>query len=254
LLPDERDLGAMISWKKEGLKIDFGLVNGNALAAENDKKKDAVARITWVNPLKIKQLSLGASAYSGSVRQNTKFAYTYDGTRAGMVLGDTLATLGKFAKRQYVGADVQFTQVWKPGKTTIRAEFIAGKQPGTFSSDESARSNAGLVGDIYNRSTAGGLVYFVQNLGKSPFQAVVKYDFFDGNTKVSGDEIGKSGSKLGAADLRYNTLGFGMNFYWKNLLLMAYYDVVKNETSANLATHKKDLKDNVFTLRTQVKF
>jgi hypothetical protein len=254
LLPDERDLGAMISWKKAGLKIDFGLVNGNALAGENDSKKDAVARIAWVNPLKIKQLSLGASAYSGSVRQNTKFAYTYDGARAGMVLGDTLNTLGKFAKRQYIGADVQFTQVWKAGKTTIRGEFIVGKQPGTFSADESPRSNLGLVGNVYNRSTIGGLVYFVQNLGKSPFQAVAKYDFFDGNSKVSGDEIGKVGSNLGAADLKYNTLGLGLNFYWKNLLVMAYYDFVKNETSSNLSTHKKDLKDNVFTLRTQVKF
>lgn len=58
-----------------------------------------------------------------------------------------------------------------------------------------------------------------------------------------------------AGDLKYTTLGIGWIYaYDSTLKLMAYYDMVKNETSKSLAGYSKDLKDNVFTLRLQYKF
>ena len=99
---------------------------------------------------------------------------------------------------------------------------------------------------------------------------VVKYDWYDPNTDVEGDAIGSSVlnpkaysfTKTGANDLKYTTLGIGWTYRWdSNLKIVAYYDMVTNETSKNLADSvkklaglSKDLEDNVFTLRIQYKF
>lgn len=95
-------------------------------------------------------------------------------------------------------------------------------------------------------------------------QLIVKYDWYDPNTEIKGNDIGKkvtvdSDGKVlksfSAADLKYETWGFGLAYrYDSNVRLTAYYDAVKNETSENITGYAKDLKDNVFTLRLQVKF
>ncbi len=254
LFADERDVGAMLTFKKGPLKFDLALVNGNAMAAESDSRKDVIGRVSFVKKWTGGQFSTAASTYQGSVRQQTKFAYRTDSDRAGFVLKDTATALGRFAKRQYFGWDVQFSKNWRPGTTTFRLELVGGTQPGTFSSSESQKTKDGLAGDIFVRPTFGGAAYMVQNLGKSHFQAVVKYDFFDGNTNTAGDEIGLSQTRTGAADLRYDTWGLGLNFYWKNLMATAYFDMIKNEASANLPGFKKDIKDNFLTLRGQIRF
>ncbi len=256
LYPDEREIGAMLSFKKGAWKADAALVNGNAQAIESDKRKDFIGRLSWTKKLGAhNQLSAAASVYDGGVRQGTKFAYETTSSRAGMVLkyNDSTA-LGRFAKRQYFGGDAQYTHQWTPGATTLRAEFVTGTQTSTATASESPKTSTGLVGDAYSRPMMGGIFYLIQNLGKSHFQAVVKYDFFDGNTRARGDEIGQTFTQLGAGDLRWDTWGLGLNFYWENLTLMGYYDIVKNETSANLPAYRKDLKDNVLTLRMQVRF
>ena len=99
---------------------------------------------------------------------------------------------------------------------------------------------------------------------QSPFQAVVKYDVYDPNTAVSGNEIGKTVTgavATGTADIKYSTIGLGLNYNFNsNVRLMAYYDIVKNETTSNIRTAStlsdlsKDRKDNVFTFRIQYKF
>ena len=70
------------------------------------------------------------------------------------------------------------------------------------------------------------------------------------------DEIGSvSAAKLGPADLKYSTLGFGLVHYWDdNVKFVLYYDSVKNETTSKIALYKDDLKDNVLTFRVQYKF
>ena len=84
---------------------------------------------------------------------------------------------------------------------------------------------------------------------------LLKYDWYDPNTDVSSDEIGKSKTKLNKTDLKYTTIGLGWVYRWDtNIKITAYYDMVTNETSKNLSGFTKDLKDNVFTLRMQYKF
>ena len=83
---------------------------------------------------------------------------------------------------------------------------------------------------------------------------MAKYDWYDPNTKVSGDAIGKPGNNLTVADIRYGTLGLGLTRYFSgNLKFLAYYDIVRNETTI-LPGFTEDLKDNIFTFRVQLRF
>ena len=151
--------------------------------------------------------------------------------------------------------------VWIPGLYSLRGEFIQGQQPGISST--SVSPSAQLTTDTYIRNFNGGYVYFLQNIWTSKYQLVVKYDWYDPNTAVVGDDIGKSVTapsgktfaKTGKQDVAYTTLGLGLVYRWDtNVKFTAYYDRVTNETSKNLSGFTKDIKDNVFTLRVQYKF
>jgi hypothetical protein len=205
-------------------------------------------------------------------------------------------------ERTYVGGDGQLSIDWRAGMTTIRAEYIQGTQSAVASSSVSpatqpvsqeflststsvttidslgaahttttTKTSATATNtplDIYVRKFNGAYFYFIQNIGASPWQAIVKYDWYDPNTDVQGDEIGKnafgnSGSTkpntTNPTDLKYTTIGVGLAYRWDaNVKITAYYDMVKNETSQNLtggnAIYQHDLQDNVFTIRAQVKF
>ncbi|GHS92279.1 hypothetical protein FACS1894203_4530 [Bacteroidia bacterium] len=97
---------------------------------------------------------------------------------------------------------------------------------------------------------------FVQDIGKLPFSAILKYDWYDPNTKVRKNETGQNGT--GIADLAQNTLGLGALWSINNSLrLQAYYEINKYEKTDNIQvkeTPVNDLKLNVFTLRLQYKF
>lgn len=82
---------------------------------------------------------------------------------------------------------------------------------------------------------------------------MLKYDWYDPNTEVAGNEIGLNHTAAG--DVAQNTLGFGM--LWRvntSLRLQAYYEINKNETTENVSNYVADRKDDVFTLRLQYKF
>lgn len=141
--------------------------------------------------------------------------------------------------------------------TTI--DSLGNAHTSTTTTTTTKASTSSAASDLYKRKFNGAYFYFLQNIGQTPLQAILKYDWYDPNTDVQGDEIGKAvkaGTKsLNATDLKYTTLGVGLAYRWDaNVKLTAYYDMVKNETSKNLAGYSQDLKDNVFTLRVQVKF
>ena len=105
-------------------------------------------------------------------------------------------------------------------------------------------------------------MYFIQNILHSRHEIVIKYDYLDPNTEVKGTEIvssvdyldGSLSTNFSVADVKYTTWGFGYNLrIAANVKLMAYYEVVKNETT-QLKGFNRDLPDNVFTLRAQFKF
>ena len=260
LFPGERDLGAKLEIRPtEGFLSYFnlkaGLFNGNGESAsafsETDNVKDFIGRLGFSVPFLEENFAVdgGVSLYSGKtlVPAGKKIFKVNGPTTVDSVSTD------KYADRNYVGADVQlYYDIPYIGGMTLRGEYITGKQPAQPTSSTS--QTTAFTDHIYLRNFAGYYLMYVQNIG-TDHQLVVKYDVYDPNKDVTGDNIGLSANKyLGAADLKYTTIGIGLVHHWDaNVKFVFYYDLVKNETS-NLKGYTEDLKDNVFTVRMQYKF
>lgn len=275
-----------------------------ANTSDFDKKKDFIGHLVINRSSKneLIKYGLGASIYDGGYRHDVSNTYKY-GTDAAGVNGfvidvkkaDVPSNINyrPIIKRQYVGFDAQLSVDWLAGLTTIRAEYIQGAQPGTSSSSASlaasptsttttttnyivvdtsgapktitTTSTSTAASDLYTRNFNGAYFYFIQNIGSLPLQAIVKYDWYDPNTDLTGDEIGKAVTgtdykKSGEADIKYTTLGLGLAYrFSENVKFTAYYDMVENEKTPNVTAtggpnYGSDLKDNIFTFRMQVKF
>ena len=53
--------------------------------------------------------------------------------------------------------------------------------------------------------------YFVY--GEEKHQLMIKYDWYDPNTDVEKLDIGKTGTNLTQADIKYSTVGIGYSYY-----------------------------------------
>lgn len=265
LFPGERDLGAMMilrgpkqSWLND-FTLNAGLFSGNGIGKETDSRKDFIGRLAYLHAFDNAEIGAAFSYYNGGIYNpvNERFVYTKN-----QGYQQVTEVEGKYSKREYFGGAVQYLQKWALGTTNIRAEYLWGTQPGT------ANKNANPGGDsfgngtlpLYLRNFRGAYVYLVQDIGKSKHALVLKYDHYDPNTKIKAREIGVQAG-TGPADVAYNTYGVGYLFRWnKYLHLMAYYDIVSNEKCANLTSaeplqdYSRNIKDNILTLRVQVKF
>ena len=171
----------------------------------------------------------------------------------GFDLNNNTSNKGEFAKREYVGFDGQFSIRSGLGMMHLRSEYLFGVQPGFKSNSKSPNESKLPSTDTYIRNFSGGYVILVQDFGKLPFSALVKYDWYDPNVKISKSEIGLNGT--GKADIMRSTLGFGL--LWRassSVRLQTYYEVNKNETTDKLPTYADDIKDDSFTLRLQYTF
>lgn len=267
LMKTERDLGAMISFEPREknhplryLKIDAGLFNGQGLAAsaDFDSHKDFITRIA-LKPYPIAKnitLSAGASYLNGGFLQNTKYIYNNGINIFGktFTIDSTATNAGKIAARKYYGADMQLKFKQKAGFTELRAEYMFGTQTSTAGNSETPATLLTGMEGYYIRTFNGAYFYILQNIVNSHHQVGVKYDWYDPNSKVKANDIGKPGTALNATDIKYCTLGFGYIYYIsENLKLVLWYDKITNEKT-QLPGFIKDLKDNIFTCRLQFKF
>lgn len=271
LFPGERELGAKIEvtpsemlfngeWLSY-LNFRAGVFNGTGPTAnENDNRKDVIGRLGFEIPLADVNLAIdgGVSWYLGSARANSKKIYTVNaGTRTFMV-DSTSTNPGTSYDRNYFGADFQlYYDLPILGGISVRAEVIQGSQPST-STDNKVYTSAN--GDLYRREVRGFYVNVIQNIGVE-HQVIVRYDEFDPNTEVAGANIGATATaRLTEADIKFTTLGLGYIYHWDdNVKFVFYYDLVTNESvspaaTGTLAAFKSDVKDNVFTFRTQFRF
>jgi len=269
LFPGERELGAKLELNaQEGLfsYINFkgGFFNGVLNTAnENDRNKDFIGRLGFQLPFQEENFAIdgGFSLYSGKVTNNSKYVYSIDENSATKQYRiDSMATnnLGHFG-RAYYGGDIQmYYDIPVIGGASLRAEYITGEQPGTSSSG-SFYNPSSVNTALYKRQFNGWYVMYIQNIGLQN-QFIFKYDVFDPNTDVKGDDLGRPGTNLTTADIKFSTLGIGWVYHWDaNVKFVAYYDRVMNEkvysgANGSFAAYKNDLKDNVFTLRMQYKF
>jgi hypothetical protein len=267
LMKGERDLGAMISFdprKNIGilnkLKIDVGLFNGEGITAAGDfdNIKDLISRIS-IKPIHLSKdvtFSFGASTLQGGLLQNTKYRY-FTGIINGIKtsLADSSATnLWSNAPRKYYGADAQLKIKNSIGFSEFRAELVNGEQSATSTSSETPFVLLTGREGFHVRSFNGAYFYYVQSLFSTKHQLILKYDWYDPNTRVKGLEIGAAGSNFSFANIKYHTLGLGYNNHLtENVKLVIYYAKVWNEHT-QLTGYTNDAKDDVMTVRMQFRF
>lgn len=265
LMPTERDLGAMVSYESQNgkrkdpqIKFDIGLFNGEGLSGTTDfdSYKDLISRL-GLKPFSVSRqfsVSGGLSYFNGGWRQATKYKYEMaeqNGNHV-FVADSSESNIGDKAPRKYYGADLQLVLKNRKGKTELRGEYWRGTQPGT--SNSSLNPGTLPLTPTYIRNFDGAFFYFLQNIVNEKWEFMAKYDWYDPNTKVSENEIGKTGTNLSAADIKFSTLGLGMTRYLSgSLKILAYYSIVKNEHTA-LTGFTSNIRDNIFTLRMQLRF
>jgi hypothetical protein len=273
LFPDVFDLGAMLTLQPAKtsplniLKLEAAWVAGNGIRPQISSRMDFLGRLSIAKPLgKNAQLGLGISAYLGGVLQTDEQRYVVK-DRQFALDSNTSGNIGRYAKRQYFGAEMQFRFISAAGATQVRGEYIVGEHPGNASGAYDFKLTTIPPGPVYMRKISGGYVVLTQDLGVTPVTFVVKYDRYNPNTGVSGNDIGVQGSDTGTGDISSSTVGLGFLWHIKPMLrLTAYYDIVKNETTENLKNTKNEQgaivrygyesnrKENVFTLRLQYRF
>jgi hypothetical protein len=273
LFPDERDLGAALTLQPSAgsplkiFKLEAGLFAGNGIKPQISNKMDFIGHLSFNKPVgKNTTVSGGVSAYLGSVLQNDSSTFVMNDNKF-VLDSKSGSNVGKNAKRQYVGFDLQLHTLSAAGMTQLRGEYIFGEHAQNAAGSWNYKFTGIQSGPVYMRKISGGYVMLTQDLGTSPFTVAAKYDWYNPNTEVSGNDIAVAGSGTTANDIAKSNIGLGL--YWRinpALRLTAYYDIVKNETTNQLADTKdasgkitaygyeNDRRDNVFTLRLQYKF
>jgi len=271
LMKTERDLGATFTlnprWKGAKLKnivLDLGIYNGQGLAgtAEFDNSKDLIFRLSH-KPYIIKSLPLsiagGISTLQGGLNHRLPVSYKMEqGNQQWQMVRDSSAnTINEVAPRRYYGADLQLSTTSKSWKSEFRAEWISGLQTGTSTTSTTPGSypvdSKSVALPYYTRNFNGAYITFVQTLNSTDNQIILKYDWYDPNSKVNGMQISQA-QGLSAADVRFDTFGFGILHHFNpHFKAVLYYDVIRNE-STQITGYSSDRRDNVLTLRTQFYF
>lgn len=271
LMPSERDLGVMGSFEPQEknhrfshFKFDLGFFNGQGLSGSTDfdSHKDIISRFSIKQPYVVAQLDItgGLSLLRGGWKNGTKYVYESGTASNGdkiFVVDSAVTNLGKSSPRHYYGADLQLKLHHGWGETEWRAEYWFGTQPGTSGSTSNPgtlpTSNGNPV-PTYVRHFNGAFLLFLQNIVNSKHQLMIKYDWYDPNIKTEKLDIGKAGTNLTVADIKFSTLGMGYAYHLNpQTKLILYYDIVKNE-STQLSGYTSDLKDNILTCRLQFRF
>lgn len=262
LMPDEKDQGAMLTLQGpkntfwNNIKLEAGLFGGNGYRIDLDNKKDFIGHLSFSKSTSDVKYGFGVSAYDGYISQLTKKVYSM--SNGGFAVDSTATNKGQFAKRAYLGFDGNLNVSSFLGMTSLRAEYILGQQPGTSDATKSPISNTLYAGDTYIRSVRGGYVHLVQDIGTTKHSITLKYDFYDPNTKIAGNQIGASvlgTSKTNKADVAYQTIGIGYFYRFNSTLrFLIHYDHILNERSTALSGYNVNRDDDVITLRAQYKF
>jgi len=235
IYPGEREVGAKLEFNpvKVPLKLQLAVLNGNFTGSQQkdvDTRKDIMARAVY--SLKFSGagigIDIGAHAYYGGLMSKIKYVSDFENK-----MDSTASNYRSYLDKKWGGFEIQaFFDIL--GGMALKGEYIAGKNAfiGTSKTDP-----------YKTRKFAGYYAYFIKNIGKKN-QFVARYDYFDPNTKLSGDTAKK--------EIYYKTLTLGWQYYLNdNIRFSVNYEMPKNETNAD---NKKDIKDNAFAIRMQARF
>lgn len=252
LYPNERDLGAMLSFSPDNMfKLQLAAFNntlGGPIANTTPSFRDYnyyyMARLTKeINIAEGLDIDLGVHARMGNVSSNSATFIASENnanTKSTMNVGDAV-------KRTWYGFEAQiYADLF--GGTKILTEYIMGDDADNLTATPSA---------VRLRKFNGFYVMFVKSFDVDflqDWQIAAKYDAYNPNTKIDASKI------INTNDLAVNTLGFGIhNYSFSNIRISLWYDINKVATSTGTLAGGKDLMatapvNNLMTLRFQYKF
>ncbi|MBB6500367.1 porin [Pedobacter cryoconitis] len=265
LMPRERDIGAMLSYKPvkalSFLTADLAVVNGSGLTARDyDSKKDLIGNLSFkFDSLANKKLhvSFGASVYKGSVRSATDTYYADNGSGFTKITSPEIK--GSNLKRNYYGGNIQLQYDNTFGQTNLKAEYVAGIQPGVAASSTVSGTLASQsfsiqpATDLYLRKFLGYYIWFTQQISDSKVNVLIAYDVYDPNRKISENQIGLDNNTT-AGDIKFSTLGYGFAYTFNSRLKLTIYNEHVVNAPTQLTAYQKDIRDDVFTTRLQYRW
>lgn len=239
IYPGQRDIGMKIEYNNSirPLNLQIALLNGNLDESEVkdvDPKKDIMALASY--SLNVPNsgiiLDFGFNFYSGGLKAiSTKYISDFYGAIDSIALGDYL-------NRNWYSVEMQIF-IDLLGGVALKGEYIKGENAYDVDND--------LPGSQFNpyriRSFSGCYFYFIKNIGLRN-KLIVRYDYFDPNTNLSGEAANN--------DVWYKTSAFAFeHLYNRSIKFALSYEIPKNEISKEMT---RDLNDNIFRARIQAVF
>jgi phosphate-selective porin len=235
IYPGEREVGAKLEFNpvKVPLKMQLAVLNGNFTGTQQkdiDTRKDVMARAVY--SLKFPGagigIDLGAHGYFGGLMAKMKYVSDFKNNM------DSAATnYTSILNKKWGGLEIQAFFDFLGGMA-LKGEYLAG---------ENAYIGTSKTDPYKIRKFSGYYAYFIKNIGDKN-QFVARYDYFDPNTSLSGDDVKK--------EVFYKTLTLAWQYYLNDFIRFSInYEIPKNETNT---TYTKDMNDNVFGIRMQAKF
>jgi phosphate-selective porin len=258
IYPGEREIGAKLEYigSKIPLKFQLMVMNGNyngpnaqtASALQNakdiDSKKDVMARLVYSVKLPGAGIGidLGPNVYFGGNRTKANpYVVNSNGVLDSVSVGDYL-------DKKWVGGEIQlFADIL--GGLAIKGEYISGTNsaPGTTAVAVNATLAAKKSAASTLRKFSGYYIYFIKNIG-SKNQFVARYDYYDPNTKLSGDAAG--------SNVWFKTWTLAWQYYLNdNIRISLNYEMPEFEVNASRPDNYKDVTyGNTLGIRIQAKF
>jgi hypothetical protein len=244
IYPGEREVGVKLEYLGTTMPLKFQLMamNGNFTGTQQkdvDSGKDLMGRLVYSIKLPGAGIGidLGPNGYFGrNLSKTNKFFKNSNGSL------DSLKSAWTYMDKKWVGGEIQiFADIL--GGTALKAEYMSGinSTPSAVAAN-ATRAQMLASPSLYN-NFSGYYIYFIKNIGPKN-QFVARYDYYDPNTKLSGDAAGNS--------IYYKTWDLAWQHYLNdNIRISLQYEMPKNEINAS---NPVDKKDNMFTLRVQAKF
>jgi phosphate-selective porin len=250
IYPGEREIGVKLEYIGSKLPLKFQLMtmNGNftgTQAKDVDSEKDIMARLVY--SIKLPDagvgIDLGGNTYLGSNKAKINpYVSNSDGTLDSVNVGHNL-------DKKWFGGEIQiFADVL--GGLAIKGEYIAGTNS-VASTTTSPAYNASIGTKLGSANKlnnfAGYYLYFIKNIGPKN-QLIARYDYYDPNTKLSGD--------MAASSVNCKTLTVSWQHYLNDFIrITVNYEMPKFEVNASRPSDYKDVTyGNTLGVRIQAKF
>ena len=253
IYPGEREVGVKLEYKGSTvpLKVQLMAMNGNFTGAQPvdyDSKKDLMGRLVYSIKLPSSGIGidLGPNFYYGGtgIKYNT-FVSDENGK-----LDSTTYKAGDYLPKQWLGGEIQIFADFLGG-TALKGEYIQGINSLTSSTNQDSKSSitARRADPTKVRHFTGYYLYLIKNIGRKD-QFVLKYDFYDPNTELSGDAA--------KGEVSWKTYTVAWQHYLNDYIRISLqYEMPKYEVNASRPEDYKDLTGaygNTLGIRVQAKF